>query len=124
MADTGTPDVLTNEVTTSKPTSLETQIELVRELKTYDHKILSSETVETYAKAFNFPISCYAQNVEELYEPEGDLMGLGSHQLAETLCHRLRVKYDRKHGIGSALRECCCKLLLHLESSLPKEDAQ
>jgi hypothetical protein len=122
MADTNIVEVPTVDGATSKPASLQTQIELVRELKTYDHKILSSATVETYAKAFNFPISCYAQNVEEMYEPEGDLMGLGSHQLAETLCHRLRVKYDRKHGIGSALRECCCKLLLHLESALPKED--
>ena len=100
----------------SKNDALDAQILLVRELQEYDHSILSPSMVEKYAAAFNTTISCYAQNAKELYDPKGDKMGLGAHTLAADLCDHLRVKYEWKHGVGSALRECCSQLLAHLKA--------
>ena len=100
----------------SREASTSTQIRLVKNLKTFDHKILSPSVVQEYAAAFCVSLSCHAHDKKYCNDPEGDTMGLGAHVVAERLCRHLGVAYVWKHGIGSALYECCTKLEAHLQA--------
>ena len=88
------------------------RIQLIQELQSYDHVIMTPESVAEYATVFDCPLECEDHDPKYCYD-ESQTMGLGSHILAAKLCKHFKVNYVSKHGIGSQLRECCEKLLAH-----------
>lgn len=69
--------------------------ELIEDLASYDHCIVSSDYVCHVCRVFEVPL------------PYAYKQGLGAHYLAAHLCDKFKIAYTSKIGVGSALRECC-----------------
>jgi hypothetical protein len=102
---------------------------LIRELYECDHCFLSKEGVEHYTKPFGFVGSTYIakSNPQDfkglsLYDKDGnpldELEGQDASVIAIEIADHLGVKYQPMYGRGSALRECCARILEHLNGTL------
>lgn len=103
---------------------------LIRKLREMDHDILVPAVVQEYAEAFGCELKSVRYGPASGAIPKNasdtECRGLGSDEIAERLCLYFGVKYKSCHGRGSALRECCGRLLEHfsplvvsLEKSTP-----
>lgn len=101
-------------------------LDAVKELIQYDHAFMTPEFVKAYCKPFGFDPKEFLYKEQDrrsefkgLYVPsakEGDWVeGADASVIAERTCQKLGVKYTPMYGRGSALRECCSRLIEHLQ---------
>lgn len=111
------------------------QAKLIRELYELDHAFLSKEGVEHYTKPFGFAGSTYTAKANPrdfkgltLYDKKGnqidELEGQDAAIVASEIAKHLGLEYVPMHGRGSSLRECCARIIEHLNTTAtPKEVA-
>lgn len=85
----------------------------------YDHIILSADAVKRYATAFKCTLRVVKFDRSLLNDPNGDPRGLASDEMAEKLCYAFGVAFDQKFGRGTALHECCGKLIKYFTDTPP-----
>lgn len=106
------------------------QVKLIRELYELDHAFMNKAGVEIYTKPFGFIGSTYLakSNPQDfkglsLYEKDGtpvsEMVGQDASKVASEIANHLGVKYTPMYGRGSALRECCSRILEHLNEKEP-----
>lgn len=101
-----------------------TKLEAVKHLAEFDHQLLSPQGIKDIGEPFNYyRTEKYTDTRSEFKgltlsgeHKEGDVVdGLEAHIIAMDLCKLENVDYRDMFGVGSQLRECCARLIEHLE---------
>lgn len=106
------------------------QAKLIRELYELDHAFISKEGVEKFTKPFGFIGSSYLAKANpqdfkglSLHDKDGnplsEMVGQDTNITACEIADKLGVKYTPMFGRGSGLRECCSRILEHLNKKEP-----
>lgn len=89
-------------------------LQLVTELRKYDHVFMSVEGAHYFSEPFGFTARTYMAHANP-DDPKGltleggakSAVGVSAHELAIQICEHVRATYAQSMGRGSQLRLCC-----------------
>ena len=99
-----------------------TKLEAIKELRNYDHCLLSPEGVKELGAPFGIYETVTVKDNRSDFKgltlrdaKEGETAeGLPAHELAKRICDKSGIAYIPQYGIGSQLRVCCDAMEKHL----------
>jgi hypothetical protein len=101
-----------------------TMLDVVEDLRGYDHAFISKEGVEHFSKAFGVKLTAFRHRADAgPKNPKGltlnggakSAVGMDAATLASIVCDSLGVDYAEKFGRGSQLGACCTALEEHFK---------